>query len=332
MDTETDMEEWKSGTEAIGFCMICGAEYEPTQRECPDCQVSLSVVRRCPACHRIVSAQHNKCVYCRTAFTNEMPEKTLTDEVQTVGGPRTGKNERHLRATAVSVVTFVLMFCLGLLFVREVHRMNTPIHIIARSYVLRPIGLRQSPSLGSTMIDNVKAGTKVNLTGYRSSAQGQGWIALDWNHKTAYVLAGELAAPTALDTGEGANVLKFYLLGMTAAADVDDAVKAVDSYAREFPGDIHGEELRWILAERIRHLSLRGGSEEAALRHQALQQYEQLEASKGRFAGMAQDAARFSSAAKLAASARRPGRKTDGLHVAGGSGTKTSPPSPLQMK
>lgn len=324
MDTEINMEEWKTGTEAIGFCMICGAEYEPTRRECPDCHVSLSVVRRCPKCHRIVSAQHNRCVYCRTSFTCEMPEKAPADEALTVEGARIGKEEKHLRALAVGVVTFVLMFCLGLVFVRQVHRMDTPVYLIARSYVLRPIGLRQAPGLGSTVIDNVQAGTKVNLTGYRNSDQGQGWIALDWNHETAYVPAGELAAPKALDTGEGANVLKFYLAGMTAAEDVNDAVQAVDYYARAFPGDVHGEELRWILAERIRYLSQRGGPEEAALRRQAMEQYAQLEASKGSFAGKAQAATKFSSAAELAAAARRSGHKTEGLQVVGGSGTKTS--------
>ena len=36
------------------------------------------------------------------------------------------------------------------------------------------------------------------------------------------------------------------------AEDIDEAVKAVDYYVKAFPGDIHGEELRWILAERIR--------------------------------------------------------------------------------
>ena len=72
---ETNANDWKSGTEALSLCMICGGEYEPGTRECPDCHVSLSMVRRCPACHRIVSAKHTKCVYCRTSFTHDLANR-----------------------------------------------------------------------------------------------------------------------------------------------------------------------------------------------------------------------------------------------------------------
>jgi hypothetical protein len=117
---------------------------------------------------------------------------------------------------------------------------------------------------------------------------------------------------------------------METAEDVDDAVKAVDYYAKAFPGDIHGEELRWILAERIRYLSQQGSSEEVALRHLAQQQYELLVTSKGRFAAKAHDALANPSAtgSGLHASLHLPGRKKGGLQavdrVVGGSGTQTS--------
>ena len=109
---------------------------------------------------------------------------------------------------------------------------------------------------------------------------------------------------------------------METADDVDEAVKAVDYYTHAFPGNIHGDELRWILAERIRYLSQRGGSEQAAaLRHQAQQQYEQLESTKGSFAEKAHDAmANPPSASRsgLHASPHVPARNADELQVIGG--------------
>jgi hypothetical protein len=103
-------------------------------------------------------------------------------------------------------------------------------------------------------------------------------------------------------------------------------VKAVDYYAHAFPGDVHGDEIRWILAERIRFLSQRGGSEEAALRRQAHQQYERLEASKGPFTEKARVAMeRFSAPARYdAAPDPRTHKEEDSLEIVGGSGTQTS--------
>ena len=72
-------DEWKSGTEALALCMICGGEFPPGTRDCPDCNVSLSIVRRCPACNKIVSAQHTKCVYCRTPFVEELSRRPSED-------------------------------------------------------------------------------------------------------------------------------------------------------------------------------------------------------------------------------------------------------------
>jgi hypothetical protein len=276
------------------------------------------VVRRCPKCKRVVSAQHTKCVYCRTSFTHELPEHLFADEVPPTGSPRTSKGEQRFRAAAVSIATFVVIFALGVIFLHQVQRIDVPIHIIARSYLLRPVELRHAPSMGSSIVDNLAAGTSVDLTGYLNGDQGQGWMSVAWKKGVAYVPADELAAPKALDTDEGVNVLKSYLSGMATGEDVGDAVKAVDYYVKAFPGDIHGEELRWILAERIRFLSHQGGPGEATLRQQGEQQYEQLEASKGRFAEKAHEAlAIHPSASETQLSRPRPSRQADGSKIVG---------------
>lgn len=290
MSTEIIVDEWRAGTEAIGLCMICGGEYESTSRECPRCHVSLSVVRRCPKCRRAVSARHTKCIYCRTPFTHGLPENFSPAEEQPPQIRRT-KSPRRVRAAAVSVVTFVVMFVVGLVFLHQANRLRVPaVHIVARSYVLHPAELRLAPSLASSIIEKVASGASVNLTGYRNDDQEHGWMALDWRNGVAYAPAADFAAPNALDTGEGANLLKSYLSAMQTLQEVDSAVRAVDYYCKAFPGDIHGEELRWILAERIRSISRHGDPRETTLRQLAQQQYKLLAASQGGFAGKAREA------------------------------------------
>jgi hypothetical protein len=324
METNIHADGWKTGTEALALCMICGGEYEPGTQECPDCKVSLSVVRRCPSCHRIVSAKHTRCVYCRFSFTHELPEGPLPAELAAEGDGGLSAGIRRFRAAAVSIATFVFVFILGLVFLRQINQPAIPVHIIAKSYVLHSAELRHAPSFSSSIAGTVAPGTTVVLTGFRENDQGR-WVKLDWNHAVAYLPANDLSAPRAVDAHDGADALKFYLLGMEAAESVDEAVKAVDFYAQAFPADAHGEELRWVLAERVRILSQHGGSQGPALRRQANQQYQQLVASNGKFAEKARDAlARVPSAPDTEARPRVSSRKAGGLQVIGGSGTQTS--------
>ncbi|HVJ04448.1 MAG TPA: hypothetical protein VM578_02120 [Candidatus Saccharimonadales bacterium] len=233
--------------------------------------------------------------------------------------------QRRFRAAAVSVVTFIVVFCIGLLFIQRSNRPNVTVHVVARSYTLRPIALRHAPSLSSSTVDSVAAGTTMDITGFASDNDAQRWITLRWKDAAAYAPASDLAPPKALDV-DGADVLKYYLIGMESSETIDEAVKAVDYYARAFPGDVHGDELRWILAERLRSLSQHGGSREAAtLRQRANQQYEQLISANGRYAEKAREALTKSpSAAASAVPQRAHSAKSDELEVVGGSGTQTS--------
>ena len=239
--------------------------------------------------------------------------------------PTPTQAERRFRALVVSVATFVAMFGVGLGFIHYVSKINAPApHVIAKSYLLHTAELRHAPSLSSSVIDKAVPGTNVDLTGFRAGDQDQRWMALDWNNAPAYVLASELAAPKVIDLHEGANTLKFYLSGMETSESVDEAVKEVDYYTQAFPGDVHGEELRWVLAERVRYLSQQGGPAETDLRHQARQQYEKIAASNGRFSDKARDELmKMASSPEVGAQQqrRRSNRKVDALQVNGGSGT-----------
>jgi len=334
MDTNTN--EWKSGTEALALCMICGGEYEPGTRECPDCHVSLSVVRRCPNCHRIVSAKHTKCVYCRSAFTRDLAKDSLSADGLAVDAPVVmSKGVKRFRAAAVSIGTFVLVFVLGMAFLRQVNQPSAPIHIIAKSIVLRSAQLRRNPSASSSIVGEIAPGTAVSLTGFRLSDEGR-WMSVDWNNAIVYLPAEDLAAPKATDQDGGAEALKFYVQGMESAESVDESTKAVDYYSKVYPSNAQGEELRWELAERERVLSQHGGPQSAAYRSQANQQYQQLADLNGKYAEKARDALNGieTAPAPQKPRARRhlshDKSKSDEIQIISGSGTKVinAPPVP----
>lgn len=334
---ETNANEWKTGTEALALCMICGAEYEPGTRECPDCHVSLSVVRRCPACHRIVSAKHTRCVHCRAAFTTELPKGPLSTEPTNEGPAGLSKSARRFRAAAVSIATFIFVFCLGLAFLRQVGQPTFTVHVIAKSMVLKSAQLRHTPSSRSSVVVEIAPGTAVNITGFRESDNDR-WMALEWNKAVGYLPAEVLAAPKAATADAGANALKFFMLGMETAESVDESVKAVDYYAKTYPGNAHGEELRWVLAERARVLSQQGTpAEGASLRRESNQQYQQLVDLNGKFAEKAREALNGNETSPSAQEPRgrrhadsRQKPEPDEIQIISGSGTKviTAPPVP----
>jgi hypothetical protein len=288
MEMDFHPTEWKTGTEALALCMICGAEYPAGTKECPDCKVSLSLVRRCPNCRKIVSAQHTKCVYCRAPFTEELFARRVPQELQTLDSEGPSPAARRFRAAAVSITTFVVVFSLGMFFLHQINKPAVTLAIIAKAQVAHSAELRRTPSFHSSTLSKISAGTPLNITSFEENDDGR-WMAVDWNGMAAYLPANDVSVPQPVDANEGANALKFYLAGMDSDSAAN-AGKAVDEYAQRYPGNAHIEELRWSLAERLRTLAQRGGEQAAALRSQANQQYEQLAAGNGSFAARAREA------------------------------------------
>ena len=315
-------DEWKSGTEAIALCMICGGEYAPGTQECPDCHVSLSVVRRCPSCLKIVSAQHKKCVYCHVPFTTELP-RALPD-LPALNETGVSAGVRRFRAAVVSISTFLIVFCLGMFFLWRINRPAFIPQVIAKAHMIHSTQLRRTPSSNSSNLGKMSSGNPVNLTGIQENDQGR-WVAVDWSGMTAYVPAADISAPRAVESDAGANALQFYLAGMETAEAATDGGSAVEEYAKTFPGDQHADELRWLLAERLRLLAQRGGSQGAEFRRQANQQMEQLAAGRGSFAEKARVALE-----RTPSDAHRLARPTigipkkDEIQIIGGAGTQTS--------
>ena len=318
-------DEWKAGTGAIALCMICGGEYPAGTQTCPDCNVSLSVVRRCPSCHRVVSAHHTRCVHCRTNFTEEIPKELLRAEapVITVRQPL-DERLRKYRAVAVSVLAFLVVLGTGLYILHRINNTNTPAPVIAKSSTLHATELHRSPSFGSASAGKLMPGTALGVTGFRHGDQGL-WMKLAWNNATAYAPAFDLTAPLAVDAEQGAYALKLYLSELDASDSVDPAVKAVNYYAQTFPASPHRDELRWVLAERLRSLSAGGGQKAAALRSQANEQYQQLAATTGGYAGNARAALAKTPPPSFQERAgtghKKAARRGDGLQIVDDAGT-----------
>ena len=137
----------------------------------------------------------------------------LSTDQPVVEGPVTrSKGVRRFRAAAVSIGTFLFVFCLGLAFLHQVNQPSVPVPIIAKSIVLQSAQLRRTPSSSSSVVGEIAPGTAVNITGFREGDEGR-WMALDWNKTVVYLPTEVLAAPKAADADEGANALKFYMLG-----------------------------------------------------------------------------------------------------------------------
>ena len=60
--------EWILGTAPLAVCFTCDATLPAETTKCPICDCETSIVRRCPGCRRIVSAQHTYCIYCSMSF------------------------------------------------------------------------------------------------------------------------------------------------------------------------------------------------------------------------------------------------------------------------
>lgn len=221
--------------------------------------MSLAAVRHCPKCNKFVAEQHTKCLYCGTSFIHDPLEGLSPTELPVNRNPfgLSRRAVRQLRAASVSILTFVVVFCLGAVFLAQENKASAPVRVIAKSSVLHRADLRRNPSMDSAIIGNAAPGTSVSLTGFLGGERDR-WVTLNWNNEVVYAPASDLTAPLAVDADEGANVLKFYLSGLQGSESVEAATKAVDYYAKTFPENPRRNELRFILAERVKALSLDG--------------------------------------------------------------------------
>lgn len=285
---------WVKGAEPVAVCMSCNGTFSPETPECPQCQVGLSLMRRCPSCERTQSANHLACIYCSTSFVREA-------SFAPVGGP--GAREVEVRhwyrwlalAGAISVAsTLAAIYWFRL-------DLSKPEQLFGQSYVLTTTSLRARPAPGAPPVKDVQSGEVVSITGLEIDSVGNRWFEIRADEMKGYLQTAEVAPPKGNDPERTFEALRHSLLGLNEPSQMTTAVEAVDLYRQTFVDNPHGDEVAWLLAERARALAERSGQHRPTLLRVARTHYELVAKGKSDFAPRAQTALNSMSAGGPAA-------------------------------
>lgn len=298
--------QWVQGAEPVALCLSCNSTFPPDTRECPQCHVGLSLIRRCPVCERTLSANHLTCIYCATSFVRDI-------SFVPAGGPGALRDvELHhwYRWIAVVAAVSVVVVLAGVYWLRWAK--PRPAVMLGQSYVLVATSVRANPSLGAPPIKDLAVSEIVNITGFEIDGMGKRWFQISAGEMTGYVRTEELSPPKGVDADKTFEALRHSLLGLNDPDVVPAAVEAVDFYRRAFPESLHGDDVAWLLAERARELAARGGERRPALLGVARTHYEIVAKGESDFAPRArQTLASWEEETPAAAGAKRatPSRK-----------------------
>jgi hypothetical protein len=125
----------------------------------------------------------------------------------------------------------------------------------------------------------------VEITGVERDELGQDWFQIRWGKGMAYVPVNSLAPPKGRSAEGGYLLLRASLINLTDPGELGDAADAVRLFRKSYPGDPHGEELMWILAERTRELGLR--KRDAGILARARKAYDEVARGRGQHAAAA---------------------------------------------
>lgn len=262
--------KWVPGAEPLALCMSCNATFPLDITVCPKCGVGLSVVRKCPSCERIQSAQHVVCIYCADSF---MLESGLGLSGETFEKPL---HEYALRPIiALLGVLVILSATISIFLYLRRKGVFEPAPPAGQSYVLVDTSLRQKASLDSPPVKDLKSSEILDIADYTVDAAGNRWFQASSEGITGYVLIEDVAPPKTAHPEKGYALLRHSLLGLENPALVPEATQAVEYYRRRFPSSPHRDELIWLLAERARSLA-RDASERESLLGRARELYGKL--------------------------------------------------------
>jgi hypothetical protein len=310
--------KWAPGAEPLAICMSCSATYPPETAECPNCGVSLSVVRKCPSCGRVQSAQHFACIYCANSFVREEGLKPLAS------GPLLRKRQlaqERFRIVAGIALAVGIVAGLTLYFLRRSPG-GAPA-VIAQSYVLHPTSMRTSPAPDAAPAKDFQGSEIVNITDDAIDIMGNRWFRITSEGLGGYVRTQDVAPPKAQDPEKGFEALRHWLLGMDDPSVLGEAQQAVEYYRNTYPTSSHGDEIRWLLAERTRSLA-EGSDQPRAVLASAREQYQKIAEAGGEYADRAREALEQLPRDFPSAATPRSGRSsTFGFSVVGGSVTSS---------
>jgi hypothetical protein len=243
--------------------------------------VGLSLVRKCPSCERVQSAQHLTCIYCANSFMQEEGLGVLA------AAPLTRRQRAEERFRKVAVGAAALLVLAGAVYFLVRRGVQTPSEPIARSYVLEATSMRSAPSPDAPPIKDLKPPEVVQITDFAVDSTGNRWFRILSKNLSGYVRTREVAPAKALNPERGFEALRHSLLALDDPSLLGEAAKAVDNYRETFPASPHRDEARWLLAERTRDL---GERTDRRLLSQARGRYEELAESGGEYAERAREA------------------------------------------
>lgn len=318
-DTSSDEIKFIPNAPAYALCMICDTKHPSDTDTCPKCHSPLSVVRKCPDCGKVVSSKHQGCIYCGASFllVNHPEMKDLP-----VAAPpkRSGDDaEQRRRAILVSVGVFLIVVLAGLATIMMRSRSSVP-EFAASTYVTHPSPLRLQANETAGTASTVPTGTVLRLTRMAVDPEGHRWFAVQKDGSEEFVAVGDVAPPKAHQSEAGAQMLRAWLVSFNNPDMASEAVNAVAYFCAQFPNSPRCEELRWVLAERLRHLAQRTDDPELLSRSREL--YQAVANKKGPMADQAGKA--LESLAQEEAPRRSSGSVKHGRDPAGrplGSGT-----------
>ncbi len=293
--------QWAPGAEPLAICMSCSSTHPQELTECPNCHVGLSIVRKCPSCGRVQSAQHIACIYCANSFIREQGLAPLKS------GPllqRRQAAEKRLRV-AVGIALAVLIAAGAALFLtRKTWRSAPP--TLGQTYALEAISMRSEAATNAPPVKDLEPSAILDITGSTIDAMGNRWFQVMSADVTGYVQIEDVAPPRVRNSEKGFEVLRYSMFGISRPDTLSLANKAVDYYCNSFPASPHNDELRWLLAERTREIAGRHSGHHRALLANMREQYQKIAQGGGEYSERARQAL-----AELSESSSAPGPASD---------------------
>lgn len=266
--------------------MSCNAEFPAgTAATCPNCEVDLALVRRCPGCKRTLSAQHLRCPYCSMGF--------VPQAVPTAAGAALPFQTSRQRAKRQIIITAsmaaILVAAVALVAYRLVKIAPKPTTVEGQTFALHETSVFRQSSESSPVIKVMQPGEVADVTDAVFDPVGNRWFEISSQGVKGYVSAGVVAPPKGKDAEGGFVLLRHSLLASDDPEVIYQAVAAIDYYEKAFPQSPHRDELEWLLADRTQSVAEHEGRPRELLQR-AKEMYVKIAAGNGEYAGRARQA------------------------------------------
>lgn len=254
-----------SNAQAFAICGVCDKSYPAEIPECPKCKSPLSTVRRCPNCTKIVSAKHQRCIYCSTSFLQDEPDFSAPRQAPIAAAPVGPDPDERRKAILVSVAVFLVVMFFGLYFTID-RGSKGGTEVAATTYVVRDAPLRLQPNQNAGSSTTLPSSTVLSLMNLALDSEGGRWFTARHDETSGFIAVADVAPPKVRLPELGSQMLRAWLLSFKDPGMVVEADNAVSYFCAQFKNSPHCDELRWVAAERFRYIAQREGSQDALAR------------------------------------------------------------------